>query len=118
MHSPWAYELVRDVFFEKLHYYAYEEQQLKTETERQLWRIKNRFGSDLVVLSDSALNEYEKVASTACPETILVLENIDGVNAEVWSRVLADSRATVTFDLMKRGVISFDPKRIKQNYIL
>lgn len=116
--SPWAYELVRDVFFEELSYYAYEEQGLKTKSDRQLWRIRNRFRNSLVVLSDTACAEYDKVADAAAPDTMLVVEKLNGINASLWEHVLNDPRATVTFDLGKRGVISFDPKRIKQNYIL
>lgn len=119
--SPWAYELVRDVLFEKLHYYAYEEQNLRSEPERQLWRLRNRFRNDeLIYVSplDDAEKIYEETAQDADERTYLVVDGLQGKNADLWKRVLTDSRATVTFDLMDRGLITFDKKRIKQNYIL
>lgn len=117
--SPWAYELVRDVFFERRYqYYAYEEQGIRKESDRQLWRIKNRFRTHLIVLDTDAEKHYDRVASSATNDTILLLEHIDDTNAPLWSHILHDQRATVTFDLIHRGVVSFDMKRVKQNYIL
>lgn len=119
--SPWAYEMVRDVLFEKLHYYAYEEEQLHTSSERQLWRIKNFFRNGEVVyipFSDGAFDIYEKTARVATENTAVVIDGLMGCNASLWTRVLSDPRATVTFDLCNRGLVTFDKKRIKQNYTL
>lgn len=120
--SPWAYEMVRDVLFEPLAYYAYEEQHLTTKSEQQLYRIRNHFRNhDLTVIESKgaeACNHYERLASAATPATVIVIEHTHNQNADLWLRIVSDSRAIITFDLGRRGLIVFDPKRIKQNYIL
>ena len=116
--SPSDYELVRDVLFERLHYYAYDDQHLTSASDRQLWRLRNRFGADLQVISDDASRLYSQIAGTSTPRTMLVVEGIDDDNAALWNVILHDARATVTFDLADRGLVSFNPKRIKQNYTL
>lgn len=116
--SPWAYELVRDVFFEKLPYYAYADLHLDAESDRQLWRIQNHFKDKVIVLNADAALRYDEVAANASADTVVVIENLTGQNAPLWNRILADHRCTVTFDLVNRGVVTFDRKRIKQNYTL
>lgn len=117
--SPWAYELVRDVLFEPLQYYAYEEQHLTTRRQQQLFRIKNHYRHQpLVIIEDNARERYEEVLMNVTPDTILVIENINDENATLWDAVVKDPRAIVTFDMRHRGMVTFDPKRIKQNYLL
>lgn len=116
--SPWAYELVRDVFFEKLSYYAYQDLHLTTESQRQLWRIQNHFRGDAIVIDEDAPERYGEIADKATDDTVLVIEHIDDRNALLWDEILRDTRCTVTFDLVTRGVVTFDKKRIKQNYTL
>lgn len=119
--SPSDYCLVRDVLFEHLQYYAYDEQQLKTESERQLWRLRYHFRkAEMIYVSttDDARKIYEETASIANNDTVLVIDGLKDRNAALWKHILRDPRARVTFDLMDRGVIRFDKKRIKQNYIL
>lgn len=113
--SPTDYELVRDVLFEKLHYYAYKELGLRTEVERQLYRI--RLWCPEVTVIHSA-DEYHKAEKTADSETVMVIEDISGKNETLWQYVLESSSARVTFDMRHRGLVLFDTKRIKQNYIL
>ena len=120
--SPWAYELIRDVLFEPLHYYAYDEQQLSTPMQRQLFRIKNHFqGQPIVVIDEKgekANQRGEEVLQTATPDTVLILEHINDENADLWTRLVDDPRTIITFDMRKRGMVIFDKKRIKQNYLL
>ena len=121
--SPSDYELIRDVLFEPLHYYAYEEQGLNTPLERQLFRIQNHFrGHPIEVvkttISNEANDQIQLFMKSPPPDAILVIEHIDDENAESWDRVVADPKATVTFDMGRRGLATFDPKRIKQNYLL
>lgn len=119
--SPNDYSFVRDVLFEDLHYYAYEEQNIRTESDRQLWRLRYHFRTaELIYVSptDDAAKIYEETADAANGNTVLVVDGLMHKNALLWRRVLRDSRARVTFDLMDRGIITFDQKRIKQNYIL
>lgn len=120
--SPWAYELVRDVFFETNHYYAYQEQHLATKSDQQLYRIRNHFRHhDLSIIDttgNSAAEQYERFAASASPTTVLVIEHAHNHNAHLWQHIVSDPRAIITFDLGKRGLVVFDPKRIKQNYTL
>lgn len=121
--SPWAYEFIRDVLFEPLHYYAYEEQGLHTPLERQLFRIQNHFrGHPLEVvkttIGDEAYDQILLFMKAAPPDAVLIIEHIDDENAKFWDRIVADPKATVTFDMGHRGLATFDPKRIKQNYLL
>ena len=117
--SPWAYELVRDVLFEPLQYYAYEEQHLTTRRQQQLFRIKNHYRHQpLVIIEDNARERYEEVLRNITPDTILIIENINNENAKLWNAIVKDPRAIVTFDMRHRGMVTFDPKRIKQNYLL
>ena len=120
--SPWAYELVRDVLFETLPYYAYDEQKLSTPLQRQLFRIQNHFqGQPIIVIDEKgeqASQRGEEVLQTATPDTVLILEHINDENAVLWTKMVDDPRAIITFDMRKRGLVIFDKKRIKQNYLL
>ena len=120
--SPWAYELIRDVLFEPLPYYAYDEQKLTTPMEQQLFRIRNHYqGHPINIIDekgDAAAKRYEGTVQKATPETVLIMEHIDDENANLWTKVVDDPRAIITFDMRRRGLVIFDPKRIKQNYLL
>ena len=120
--SPWAYELVRDVLFEPLQYYAYEEQHLTTSRQQQLFRIKNHYRHQpLIIIDDKAqvaAEKYEQALKRITHDTILIVENIDNENARLWDAIVHDPRAIVTFDMRHRGMVTFDTKRIKQNYLL
>ena len=62
--SPWAYELIRDVLFEPLHYYAYKEQELNAPLERQIFRIRNHYKGHPIILieekGEAAAQQYEE----------------------------------------------------------
>jgi hypothetical protein len=113
--SPTDYELIRDVLFENLHYYAYEEQGLRTKAERQLYRIRLWHPEVIVIHSVDEYHEAEKAADS---ETVMVIEDISGKNETLWQYVLNSPHARITFDMRHRGLVLFDTKRIKQNYIL
>ena len=199
--SPWAYLLVRDVFFEPHPYYAYDELrqlrksfctpwELSTAADELLFRIANHFAPRSIVeiglpqsacymarprpdipctailhsdnsapllhrlgintatgctlqqlqnaipdgttaaLVHIALPDSKESASTveglykwtaahADHETIVVIEHIGHSNRHLWRSIVdSDKQATVTFDLGSQGIVTFDPKRVKQNYLL
>lgn len=120
--SPWAYELIRDVLFEHLPYYAYQEQHLDTPPQQQLYRIRNHFKEHPIVIIDEkgshADIHYNDEIQLATPDTILIVEHIHDENASLWDTIVNDPRTIVTFDMGKRGMVTFDKKRIKQNYLL
>ena len=120
--SPWAYELVRDVLYEPLPYYAYQEQHLTTPLQQQLFRIRNHYlHQPLIVIDEkgqAALAKYEATLRNATPDTILIIEHTHDENATLWNVAVNDARTIVTFDMGRRGLVFFDKKRIKQNYLL
>lgn len=66
-----------------------------------------------------AADMYEWVACHAGPDTVLVMEHINSTNRHLWRHIVRDDeRATVTFDLGSRGMVTFDTKRVKQDYLL
>ena len=69
---------------------------------------------------DDCQGIYEWVREHADDNTILVVDNIRKHNKPLWKHIVQDDqRATVTFDLSSgRGIVSFDSKRVKQNYLL
>lgn len=192
--SPWAYELVRDVFFEQLPYYAFEElkeqaRSMKTKDKKhyhheQLFRIAHYLHpSSIVEINDGCptsvlylaaphsdmpctlithselpaqfttafrgkvitgnhlttlqslfsqdkpvgilhicdTNEAESIYDWAVKNTdnnsVIILENLAS-NATLWEKIVSDERAIITFDFSKWGMIVFDKKRVKQNYLL
>ena len=56
---------------------------------------------------------YNKVKD----DTVLIVEGI-WRNRSFWKEIKADERAVVTFDLYYCGIVLFDKKRHKQNYII
>src|SRR5574344_1908859 len=120
--SPWAYALIRDVLFAQLSYYASTDLHLTTPLERQLYRIRNHFSRQpLIIIDDkgeASLLLYEELMTHVSPDTILVVEHTHNENANLWNHIVADPRAIITFDMGHRGLVTFDPKRIKQNYLL
>lgn len=120
--SPWAYELIRDVLFEPLPYYAYQEEGLTTPLQQQLFRINNHYRNHPVIVIDekgeAACAHYEQALQTLTPDTIIILEHTHNANANLWARIVQDPRAIITFDMRRRGMITFDSHRIKQNYLL
>ena len=56
---------------------------------------------------------YNKVKD----DTVLIVEGI-WQNRSFWKELKADERAVVTFDLYYCGIVLFDKKRHKQNYII
>ncbi len=122
IHSPHDYELVKDVLYENLSYYAYDEQNLVSSQDKQLYRIKLHFAERLVcigsVSAKLAKETYEVYASSNDDTKVLVVESLNGSNYSLWKHILDDQRARVTFDMGKRGLVLFDRKRIKQNYLL
>jgi len=121
--SPSDYELVRDVLFETSHhYYAYAEQGLTTPLQQQLFRIRNHFrGFNIVIIDQSGTEgrkRYNEALEHITPTTLIIIEHAHNHNAQLWCDAVKDQRTILTFDMGRRGLILFAPKRIKQNYIL
>ena len=83
-----------------------------------MYRLKLHFGDNLIYAENDADGIYEKLASSADDRKALVIDHLSGSNYPLWKKILCDSRARVTFDMGNRGLVLFDKKRIKQNYLL
>ena len=56
---------------------------------------------------------YNKVNS----DTVLIVSDIRRAK-DLWREIVADERSIITFDLYYCGIVMFDKKRHKQNYII
>lgn len=70
---------------------------------------------ELVRLEADDVQRYEQLAARCDDQSVVVVEGI-GRNDVLWRKVVADSRATVTYDLYYCGIALYDSKRIKQHY--
>lgn len=50
-------------------------------------------------------------------QSVLIVENIQA-DKSAWKEIIADKRTIVTFDLYYCGIVLFDSKRTKKNYII
>ena len=74
----------------------------------------------VVSLEGNYRDYYESLLSRVNDTSILVLEGIYGNKStrRFWKSVVNDDRTGVTFDLYYCGIVFFDKKRYKQNYII
>lgn len=74
--------------------------------------------NELVILSsDQTISNLECFYSGLDDQSVLVIDRIDK-NPLLWQNVVNDSRSRVTFDLYYCGIVFFDKKRFKHNYII
>lgn len=148
IHSPWAFELIKEALCSENHYYTFDELR-GTESDRQLFRLfvwlkpkhyvacggtesalahmkaaHNTTGSrcDYEVLYFAADRawEVEKAfqGGWVSEKTCIILEGIDRENRQLWQQLVAAQTVTSTFELPTRGIAFYDPARQKQNYLL
>lgn len=61
----------------------------------------------------------ERIIEFATPKMVVVVEDIkEKEKREWWRDIIKDERVGVTFRMNKLGILFFDLKMIKQNYIL
>jgi len=83
--------------------------------------MKSQFGesTELVVMaldrdgSERLSYIYKKVS----PQLVLIVTGINRAR-KLWSQIINDKRTGITFDLYYCGIILFDKKRDKRNYII
>ena len=82
---------------------------------------KSTFGEskEFILISNDAdlIKRMDIIFNKVREDTVLV---IDGIHRDKgnWQKVVSDERAVVTFDLYYCGIVFFDKKRYKQNYII
>lgn len=60
---------------------------------------------------------FGQAVAKADDQSVVVIEGI-WRDRDFWQQVVADERTGVTFDLYYCGIVMFDKKRAKQNYII
>jgi len=75
--------------------------------------------TELVVLSlaDDGQDRLTDILNKVSPESVLVMMDISKAK-DVWRKIVADNRTGITFDLYYCGIVLFDKKRHKQNYLI
>lgn len=71
-------------------------------------------------LSGDYRSVFEKAVSLADDSTLIIVEHIkrDKETKTFWKSILDDPRCVSTFDLYYCGIIFFDKKRYKENYVV
>jgi hypothetical protein len=82
---------------------------------------KTVFGesSELVVipLENSSQDRLSYIFNKVSPQSVLVVTGISKAR-ELWRQIVDDERTGITFDLYYCGIVMFDKKRNKKNYII
>ena len=68
-------------------------------------------------IGDDCPSRLAFIYNKVCDKTVLIIEGI-WKDKSLWQQVVADPRTCVTFDLYYCGIVMFDKKRQKQNYII
>ena len=79
------------------------------------------FGESLELIRMTLDGDYRQrlayIYNKVKDDTVLIVEGI-WQNRSFWKELKADEQAVVTFDLYYCGIVLFDKKRHKQNYII
>ena len=82
---------------------------------------KTTFGdsSELVVmpLEKSSQDRLSYIYNKVSPQSVLVVTGISKAR-KLWRQIVDDERTGITFDLYYCGIVMFDKKRSKKNYII
>ena len=126
--SPTAYSFLRHVLNEQVFLKRYNLLDAQTtpypfdasRQERLLFRIHHHCQDMRIIQACNLLSHetYEALFSGISSESVVVVQGIDEGKAEkqIWSRLLADKRTVLTFDLCHLGIVFFDKTKNKQNF--
>jgi hypothetical protein len=75
--------------------------------------------SELVVmpLENCSQDRLSYIYNKVSPRSVLVVTGISKVR-RLWRQIVDDERTGITFDLYYCGIVMFDKKRHKRNYIV
>lgn len=93
---------------------------LDTHTDAKT--LKEYLPLEMLVVTPTEGYEHllQRVLDVADERTVCVIEAIhrDDATLSVWKKLIADQRTGITFDLYYCGIVMFDTKRYKRNYIV
>ena len=70
-----------------------------------------------ITLDDASLMDKEQLYNMVNDDSVLIVEGIQHFR-RYWAELIADDRVRITFDLYYCGMVLFDRKRHKTNYIV
>ena len=120
--SPTDYWLVRYVINEHWPYYQYAtlgegDEWLTRKLGLLYFRLANWLQPRRLTLDGDYRTRLATIYNKVESHSVLIVEAIRK-NRAFWREIVADERTGVTFDLYYCGIVMFDKKRHKQNYII
>jgi len=77
---------------------------------------------DIVTIPYSAQSDeiFVAILEKVCHDSLVIIEGIkrDSRMKHLWKKILSDARCGVTYDLYYCGLVFFDLKKYKQNYVV
>jgi len=128
--SPWAYEFVRDALFERHRYYAFdtlgggpgEEQLFRAVLWLRPAKIMAAGLTDLerkyILAAQPKTTLLELDLGQIESDIFVIIGRIHRENSAFWAKILSHPQRTSAFDLGRRGMALFDPRRQRQIYYL
>lgn len=130
VHSPFAYDFITRVIYGKLskaeRNALHESSKFKRESRKvaELLHRLEKEASPLIYINQTDplyINKvYNEKADLMGPKGMMVIYGIY-MNQElkqIWQKLVSDNRSGITFDLYYLGIILFDKKITKQDYIV
>ena len=130
VHSPFAYDFITRVIYGKVskeeYRYLFNTYGSRKES-RKVIELLHRLEKEtplLVYVNETDpiyINKvYEEKAETMSPKGIMVIYgiNLNKEMKQIWQKLKTDNRSGITFDLYDVGIILFDKKITKQDYIV
>ena len=127
--SPWAYNFVRDVIFEKRPYYIYSEidKQFSGRKERKkqklYFRVRNFVNNknfSVQDISDINISDIKNISEQYNGEGVIIIENIysSSANSDKWLQIKNSEHIGITFDLYFCSICFMPNNMYKQHYKL
>jgi len=126
VHSPFAFDFITRVIYGKsVDGGRYVSKGKESQKVRKLLIRLEKEASPFVYLNNPAnpiyINKvYEEQADKMSPKGMMVIYGIyeNASMKDLWQKLMSDYRAGITFDLYDVGIILFDKKYTKQDYIV
>ena len=130
VHSPFAYDFITRIIYGKLSkaerrsLYNTSKYKIGPRKVIELLYKLNKEASLLVYVNQTDpiyINKvYEEKAETMGPKGMMVIYGIylNKEMKQIWQKLKTDNRSGITFDLYDVGIILFDKKITKQDYIV